>query len=1110
MLKKNLIFFFFFFFFFFKTQQHSKKKKIGVLDDVRWSKPIAAFTKKFPEFQPDLEKVPGYQEMVLKAHEHLKELEPWYGVMVDVVDWCNAAIDLLKELFGKGPVLDLATAPDFVAGALDLLRLVVRVHLLLKDWGAANVVRLVTTYYRMYFHHKCAQEPNYGKLCAWIQLYEHGVAELGVQLAPIVQPLGLLLGGSFQLAYFKSRDFNRLTKDGVFSLIVKHDDIAVPTDDEDRWLALHYGDLYEWLVFALIGVPQLLENPAINELAKDTLTKGGYVLPLYRTRTIYPHEEIDAVCKEAKPGKSLSKQRKPVQHFGKEAVASFAHHQEARVFIALAAQSLVTIGGDVPGLLPPKIGMYLGLAAMARYELHWLLMHSTVAPPNDYKRYKPDDIKDRRWGVQLLSYGWQIASLVRKYQKPITDYYEQFCAGADMDSLAKVQLDGAAQAEIDAMRTAIAAGEYRVAYDSWRRGQVAALASTARRPDDVLRATKVARHALIADALTDEVMTHASPAIVWWWNDAFFELFEGCVNSTEGESASHALDFVKVLADVPGLATPFFSKERDRLGKEAVNAANKALIKITKRVCFLLHDVAMTHMRLDHMLADINAVHNVFRKVNRDWKEPKDYVPQPLPGDESKYGARGQGEAAKLRQLQRSCFQLCAAINEQSVIAVYNHAFSPREYLREKLNVQLVNFMRTCVAADDKAGTIQRPTVLERRIGIYSASLQEVEHYVAIDTGELMRDAFLGEVYSATCGMSGSLDYVSRKPEPQQGSMVAMLTDWYADFAINSMPRHACYSPSRKAFVARSGTVPFEQWTDLSELAALARLVGPYGVKQLDQRLLAIMAQHIEGVRTALVNNAGALTAIAKNYFTGPAVSDAVKRIRDLDGAVQELVHLGGLQQLRRILREGLAAALDQSLPYVHRTCELSYENYAANRRREAGLLSMDALAADAGVDTFDADPAFLTLLSATSADENWDLLPYLFAAAFYSTPIQTAIFNSSTNGCENNAHCMPFAVVDIVVGVAGLRGNDDRKLRRRVEHLLEVGAAQVLRLVEGSKDGAVKGYADLPAVVILLEASLVAAHGLVDRATLERVCPYNLSRQCFTEAYESTRQSTM
>lgn len=53
---------------------------------------------------------------------------------------------------------------------------------------------------------------------------------------------------------------------------------------------------------------------------------------------------------------------------------------------------------------------------------------------------------------------------------------------------------------------------------------------------------------------------------------------------------------------------------------------------------------------------------------------------------------------------------------ESDVIVVYNHAFCPREYLREKLALQIINFMRNCVAPDDKAGTIQRPTGLYHTI----------------------------------------------------------------------------------------------------------------------------------------------------------------------------------------------------------------------------------------------------------------------------------------------------------------------------------------------------------------------------------------------------------
>jgi hypothetical protein len=35
--------------------------------------------------------------MVLKAHEHLDELVDWYEVFIDIVDWKDAALALMKQ-----------------------------------------------------------------------------------------------------------------------------------------------------------------------------------------------------------------------------------------------------------------------------------------------------------------------------------------------------------------------------------------------------------------------------------------------------------------------------------------------------------------------------------------------------------------------------------------------------------------------------------------------------------------------------------------------------------------------------------------------------------------------------------------------------------------------------------------------------------------------------------------------------------------------------------------------------------------------------------------------------------------------------------------------------
>lgn len=64
----------------------------------------------------------------------------------------------------------------------------------------------------------------------------------------------------------------------------------------------------------------------------------------------------------------------------------------------------------------------------------------------------------------------------------------------------------------------------------------------------------------------------------------------------------------------------------------------------------------------------------------------------------------------------------------------------------------------------------------------------------------------------------------------------------------------------------------------------------------------------------------GPLAAFAKNFYHAPAVADAIKRIAGLDASIVDLVALGCLQQMRRMLREALGQV---SHHHHHHHCSL-------------------------------------------------------------------------------------------------------------------------------------------------------------------------------------------
>lgn len=66
-----------------------------------------------------------------------------------------------------------------------------------------------------------------------------------------------------------------------------------------------------------------------------------------------------------------------------------------------------------------------------------------------------------------------------------------------------------------------------------------------------------------------------------------------------------------------------------------------------------------------------------------------------------------------------------------------------------------------------------------------------------------------------------------------------------------------CYSPNQRAFVSLTadGAVPFnaEEFSDIGELRALAELVGPYGMKLLNETLTWHVASQVQELKVSIV-----------------------------------------------------------------------------------------------------------------------------------------------------------------------------------------------------------------------------------------------------------------
>ena len=84
-----------------------------------------------------------------------------------------------------------------------------------------------------------------------------------------------------------------------------------------------------------------------------------------------------------------------------------------------------------------------------------------------------------------------------------------------------------------------------------------------------------------------------------------------------------------------------------------------------------------------------------------------------------------------------------------------------------------------------------------------------------------------------------------------------MIYSRYADVLMRRVTTgHICYSPLQQAFVSLTteGTVPFnaEEFSDVTELRALAELIGPYGMKLLNETLMWHAAGQVNELKVNL------------------------------------------------------------------------------------------------------------------------------------------------------------------------------------------------------------------------------------------------------------------
>ena len=152
----------------------------------------------------------------------------------------------------------------------------------------------------------------------------------------------------------------------------------------------------------------------------------------------------------------------------------------------------------------------------------------------------------------------------------------------------------------------------------------------------------------------------------------------------------------------------------------------------------------------------------------------------------------------------------------------------------------------------------------------------------------------------------------------------SMYTQWYSDILLRRVSAgHICFSGTLKSFVSLTaeGAIPFnaEEFSDPTELRALVELIGPYGIRLLNETLMWHVGSQVTELKKLTFKNKDILEALRTNFDKPDTMKELAKRLQDVDSVLQRMTIVGVILSFKHLIDDALNAQLEERIPFLYR-----------------------------------------------------------------------------------------------------------------------------------------------------------------------------------------------
>ncbi|XP_069002723.1 nck-associated protein 1-like [Embiotoca jacksoni] len=1082
------------------------KLRPSMLTDKAMETAMKYINKKFPniDFRGNIQNLNNIQR---KKSEVLAGMASYYDSFLDVMEFRDHVYELLNAIDACQSFFDIAVNFDFTKNYLDLITTYASVILMLSRIDDKKL--LVGMFNCAHEMTNGSSDPSYPRLGQMFLEYEHPWKKLTEEFGPHTKSVTTALLSLRMVYPRRNLPAEQWRSAQLLSLLSAPAAMLEPA--HCNTMACEYLSMEvmeRWIIIGfLLCHSSLNTNQASQELWKMALRSGLY-LTLTRDEILNIHKVSEDLFDNIK---GYSKRVADIKECREHVlVNSGAMHRERRQFLRGAMKELFKVLGDEPGLLGPKALFVFMALSFSRDEVLWLVRHSENMP----KIKTPEDYIDNQM-AELLFHMEKLRGVMRKYTLVVQRYHVQYLAQFDalvlndtiqnmyvcpeeesvllssfvstLSALSVKQVDKKEDFDLRALRL------------DWLRLQAYTSVSKAplllkEYPDLANVMNMIQFHTRMVDSMEELLQETSEVSILCFYPRVFEKMF--CQSSEEMTMKCYLMAFPSACSHFTNCGHPLCPEEIEAMEKRSLRLCVTFLEQIAKQTSSVMLEICAEQRNLNDQLLPKHCAESISAARHRKQKKTvpkKGEVQKEKPGAESL--RKDRTVVTNVDKMHLMLTELCSSYSLCSEFVVFDHIVVPTEFLLSHLETRLSEIIVRMANYNQTTQEIARPSDLLAGIRAYTDNLHSLASFINVDVTRLVKSVLL------------------QQTQPLDSHGAQTISNLYTNWLLEGLLRQASNSlivhcPTMKCFVSQitenDPSFRAEEFSDISELQALAELLGPYGLKFLSENLMWHITSQVSELKKMVIDHMDILVQMKSNFDKPEEMASLKKRLTGGENVLKRMTIIGVILSFRSMAQDCLKDMLHKHCPYLMGPIE-SLRDSVSPEADIQDTLSVFELASAAGL-TCNIDPALVAAIGSmktdnTSIDEEYKLSRLLLVYIAVSLPTlaldPNCFYNREHGGHNNNIHCLAKAINQLAAAMFTVQ---NKNIEQQLKEFLLLASSTLLQLGQNVDKVESKNRES----IYLLLHMIVEESPFLSQDMLESCFPYVLLRNAYREVFRT------